>query len=77
MREIIQKHYAYGKSIGRFIEKDPQIAMKQLNPVRTSYVKIAPTLLRSPRLLVGFLIYEEVRYMAAGLGIISQRIITV
>lgn len=74
MREIIQKHYVYGKSIGRFIEKDRYMAVKQLNPLRASYLKVLPSLLPSPRVFFGFVAYETVRYMAAGLGMLSRRL---
>ena len=73
LAEIVWKHYYYGKSIGRFIRKNPKRAMIQLSPFRMSYVKCLSNFLNNPLLMVGFTIYQIVRYMAAAIGIVARR----
>ena len=73
LAEIVWKHYYYGKSIGRFIRKNPKRAMIQLSPFRMSYTKCLSNFLNSPLLMLGFTIYQIVRYIAAAIGIVTRR----
>lgn len=68
LAEIVRKQYFYGKNIGYFISKNSEKALRQLSPLRMSYVKEARTLCRDPELIVGFAIYQFVRYTATGMG---------
>jgi glycosyltransferase involved in cell wall biosynthesis len=66
--EIIRKHYYYGKTINAFIRLNPKRGKKQLNPIRISYLKHWKRFLYHPILTLGFIIYQFIRYSAAGLG---------
>jgi len=66
--EIAEKHYYYGKTIREFIKNNPKRGIKQLNPIRSSYLRHWKEFLKHPILTAGFIIYQFVRYGAAGLG---------
>jgi len=72
LAEIVRTHYYYGKNIGSFIRKNPQKALRQLSPLRESYVKGLSNFFSDPILIVGFIIYQFVKYAAATIGIISR-----
>lgn len=71
--EIIRKHYYYGKTINAFIRLNPQRGKKQLNPIRPSYLKHWKRFLYHPILTLGFIIYQFIRYFAAGFGYLVGR----
>ena len=71
LAEIFQKHYYYGQNIGHFIRKNPEKALRQLSPLRKSYTKGFPELCRDPILMIGFVVYQFLRYTAAAMGILS------
>jgi glycosyltransferase involved in cell wall biosynthesis len=70
MAEILKKHYYYGQNIGRFVQKDQPRALTQLNPLRPSLIKGLSRSARQPTLIVGFLVYQFLRYSAASLGML-------
>jgi glycosyltransferase involved in cell wall biosynthesis len=70
MAEIFRKHYYYGQNIGLFIQKNQQRALTQLNPLRPSLIKGLSRSARQPTLIVGFLVYQFLRYSAASLGML-------
>jgi hypothetical protein len=74
MAEIFRKHYNYGQNIGRFIQKDQQRALTQLSPLRCSLVKGFSKSMREPVLIVGFVLYQFVRYAAASFGMLSAKL---
>lgn len=74
LAEVAQKHYYYGKNIGRFVRKNPKKALSQLSPLRASYVKNVSNFFSNPLLIVGFAIYEVVRYVATAIGIVAARL---
>lgn len=70
LREIVKKHYYYRKTIGKYIKKNPEKARKQFNPIRPSYLRHWNEILKHPRLSMGFVIYQFVRYSASAIGFI-------
>jgi len=74
MTEIFLKHYYYGKSIGRFIEKDHEKALRQLSPLRLSLAQGLRTSYGNPALIMGFFLYQFLRYTGAALGMVSARL---
>jgi len=66
--DIVRKHYYYGKSIHKYVKKNPQRAKRQLVPLRPSYLKNKAQFLNNPVLSVGFIIYQLVRYSATAIG---------
>lgn len=76
LREYVRKYYYYGKTIGKYLKKYPKKATVQLSPVRPSYLRHWKKFLKYPILTVGFVIYQAVRYISAGLGYVSGRLKT-
>ena len=72
--EIIRKHYYYGKTIGAFIQLNPQRGKKQLNPIRPSYLKHWKKFIHHPILTSGFVVYQFVRYFSAWLGYLVSKV---
>ena len=72
LREVVNKHFFYGKNITRFIHKNQKTAMLQLNPFRKSYFTNIRRISSDPALLVGFVVYELVRYFATAIGILTK-----
>jgi glycosyltransferase involved in cell wall biosynthesis len=68
--EVAEKHYYYGKTIGKYIRKSPEKARKQLSPIRLSYLRHLKDFLKHPVLTVGFIFYQLVRYTASFSGFI-------
>ncbi|RLI02522.1 glycosyl transferase [Candidatus Bathyarchaeota archaeon] len=68
LREIVKKHYYYGKTIGKFMKKNPERGLKQLSPIRLSYIRNWEEFFKHPILTVGFVIYQIARYVPAGIG---------
>ena len=69
--EVFRKHYYYGRSLREYIGKNGGLAWRQLSPMRRSYSKAARDSARSPKVLLGFAVYQSVRYFAALVGVIS------
>jgi glycosyltransferase involved in cell wall biosynthesis len=74
MAEIFRKHYFYGQNLGRFIEKNQEIAFKQLSPLRRSLAKSLSGSCQDPAIIVGFFVYQLIRYTAATLGMLSAKL---
>jgi glycosyltransferase involved in cell wall biosynthesis len=74
LAEIIRKHYYYGKSVGRFIKKDPVRALKQISPVRLGYIKEFRGIMRQPKHIMGLVVYQFVRYSSTIIGIVTTRL---
>ena len=74
LREIVRKHFYYGKTIRQFIRKNQERAGKQLSPIRSSYIRHKKEFITNPLLILGFLIYQFVRYLSAGIGYLVSMI---
>jgi glycosyltransferase involved in cell wall biosynthesis len=72
--EIARKHYYYGKTIIKFMEKNKEKAGKQLSPIRPAFIKHRTEFVRHPILTLGFIIYQLVRYLSAGLGCLAEKV---
>ena len=74
MAEIFRKHYFYGQNLGLFIEKNQETALKQLSPLRRSFVKSISGSCQEPTIIMGFFVYQFLRYTAATLGMLSAKL---
>jgi glycosyltransferase involved in cell wall biosynthesis len=74
LSEIFRKHYYYGQNIGQFIEKNQDKAISQLSPIRLSLLKGFSESSHEPQLIVGYLVYQLLRYAAAGMGLLSSKL---
>ena len=72
--EIAKKHYYYGQTIGRFIRTNPRRGLKQLTPIRPAFIKHWKEFIRHPILTLGFIVYQIIRYLSAGLGFLASRV---
>jgi glycosyltransferase involved in cell wall biosynthesis len=71
LRDVINKHYYYGKTLPRFVTKSRVRGLKQLSPIRPAYLRHLKEMLRDPILLLGFLVYQIIRYLSALIGYIA------
>lgn len=71
--EVVQKHFYYGKNIRKFVRKNPERALKQLSPFRTSYIKNVSGFSSDIRLVTGFAVYQSVRYTATAIGFLAAK----
>jgi len=70
LAEVAVKHYYYGKSILKYIRKNPLSASIKLDPMRA----VRPRnrrFFRDPVIIGGYVMYQLVRYTATVLGVIS------
>ena len=74
MAEIFAKHYYYGQNIGRFIQRNQDRALVQLNPLRRSLIVAFSRNSDDPTLIVGFFVYHFLRYAAASLGMLTAKL---
>ncbi|HVP16457.1 MAG TPA: glycosyltransferase [candidate division Zixibacteria bacterium] len=74
MAEIFRKHYFYGQNLGRFIEKNQERALRQLSPLRRSLAKSLSGTYQDPAIIMGFFVYQFLRYTAATLGMLSAKL---
>lgn len=74
LREIVEKYYYYGKTVGRFIRKQPKKATVQLSPIRLSFFRHRSQFAKNPVLAGGFFVYQVIRYFASTIGLLTARI---
>jgi glycosyltransferase involved in cell wall biosynthesis len=70
LAEVAVKHYYYGKTIVRYVRKDPISASIKLDPLRAVRPRNR-TSFRDPVLIGGYAVYQLVRYAATLLGVMS------
>ncbi|TLZ83779.1 MAG: glycosyltransferase [Methanobacteriota archaeon] len=68
LREIWDKHYFYGTTLRAFLERNDDRGVRQVLPVRTSYLRHWRDFVQNPDLAAGFLVYQSVKYIAAWRG---------
>jgi glycosyltransferase involved in cell wall biosynthesis len=68
LQDIARKHYYYGKTLVKFVDKNQDKASSQLSPMRPAFVKSWRKFLNQPDITMGFFIYQFVRYFSAGIG---------
>lgn len=68
LSEIARKHYYYGKTLVKFVEKNKKKGVKQLSPIRPAFLKHWMVFAKNPDLALGFVVYQSVRYFSAGIG---------
>ncbi len=69
--DIFTKHFFYGKQMYRYVQKYPRLAIRQLNPIRGSFIKHMGSLVMHPFLFFGLIIYTFVKFFAGGLGFLT------
>jgi glycosyltransferase involved in cell wall biosynthesis len=72
LQEIARKHYYYGKTVKKFLNMNPKKGMRQISPIRLSFIRNWKSFIKYPSLTFGFVIYQFVKYISSGLGYISS-----
>lgn len=72
--EIARKHYYYGKTLKGFLDANPERGKRQISPLRPALIREWKKFIEYPVLSVGFVVYQIVRYVAAGLGFVAAEI---
>lgn len=66
--DIWKKHYFYGQQMVLYFKKYPGITAKQLNPIRTSYLRHYKSFITHPKILLGLITMTIVKFTAGGIG---------
>lgn len=69
--DIWKKHFFYGKQMVFYFRKYPKTASAQFVPVRTSYIRHLPSLLKNPKIFAGLVVMTIVKFTAGGLGFLK------
>lgn len=72
--EIARKHYYYGKTLKRFLDANLERGIKQISPMRPAFIRNWKNFAKHPTLTMGFVVYQIVRYIAAGLGFLTAEV---
>lgn len=72
--EIARKHYYYGRTVKNFLDVNPERGKRQVSPLRPAVIREWKTFIKHPSLGVGFVVYQIVRYVAAGIGFVAGEI---
>ena len=72
LSEIVRKHYYYGKTLKRFLGLNLEKGIRQINPMRPAVIRNWRNFAKNPTLTIGFIVYQTVRYAAAGLGVFGS-----
>ncbi|RLI29145.1 glycosyl transferase [Candidatus Bathyarchaeota archaeon] len=72
LREVVLKSFYYGKTIKNFMKKNKAQAIKQLTPIRPAFLRNWRRFLEDPKLTLGFIIYQFIRYTSAGIGTLTS-----
>jgi len=76
LKEIVIKHYLYGKNINIFLIKNRKRGFIQLNPLKISYLRNITHFKDSPIISCGFILYQFVRYSSSILGLINDKFLS-
>jgi glycosyltransferase involved in cell wall biosynthesis len=71
LREVVEKHFYYGKTILQYVKTDPADSMKRLSPIRLGFVSNWRKFMLDPSLTLGFVFYSLVRYLSVAAGIVA------
>ncbi len=72
--DIIKRSFYYGETLTFFYKKYKISGIKQFSPIRKVYFTHWKLWLKNPFLLVGFIFFKIVQYIAGGVGFIYQSI---
>jgi glycosyltransferase involved in cell wall biosynthesis len=70
LREVIEKHFFYGREMRRYTAKHGKKTVAQLSPVRPAFLSSWRTLLRHPLRTAEMGVYLVVKYIAGGAGFV-------
>jgi len=70
--KTMRKKYYYAKTIRNYIKKNPEMAKKQLVPIRPAYIRHWQRLARDPVHTAGFMFMKSCEFAAGGIGIFKE-----
>ena len=73
LRKTIMKKYEYGKTMGRYMRKHPEIAKQQLRLIRPAFLRHRKKLLTDPIHTMGLFIMKMCEFAAGVLGSVCQK----
>lgn len=68
--EIVKRHYYYGRTMKKFFASNAVRGIKQVSPIRPAFIRNWRSFVDYPSLAFGFVIYQVVKYLSAGLGLL-------
>lgn len=72
MSEIVRKHVYYGRYLSRYLRKSKS-NLKRVSPLRAGQLSMLARMKGDPDLLIGFVVYQYVRYLSTFIGMFSSR----
>lgn len=66
--DIWRKHFFYGREMLGYYRKHKTIALRQFNPIRTSFIRHIDVFVSHPLLFLGLIVMQIVKFTAGGLG---------
>ena len=72
LSEIAGSYFYYGRTVRRFLHINSKRGIKQISPIRPRILKNYGKFVRHPILAAGFIVYQIVRYLSAGLGFLFE-----
>ena len=72
LTDVVTKHVYYGKNVLNYVRKQFRLRLWQLSPFRRSYVSNMHMFFENPSLLVGFVLYQYVRYASTLAGLLAS-----
>ena len=72
LTDVVTKHIYYGKNVLNYVRKQFRLRLWQLSPFRRSYVSNMHMFFENPSLLVGFVLYQYVRYASTLAGLLAS-----
>lgn len=71
LADIWRKHFFYGREMVGYYRKHPVTAIAQFNPIRSSYLRHINIFIKHPKMLIGLIVMQIVKFTAGGLGFLS------
>jgi glycosyltransferase involved in cell wall biosynthesis len=71
LAEVARKHFYYGKFLRPYLSKDAS-RVRRLTMLRRGQKSRMISLMSSPRLFFGFVVYQSVRYLSALMGMLTS-----
>jgi glycosyltransferase involved in cell wall biosynthesis len=73
LSDVVRKHVYYGRTIGKFMQKNPKTSAVQLGPARVAYLRHWRLFFKDPKVSAAFFLYQYVRYVSASCGYAASR----
>jgi glycosyltransferase involved in cell wall biosynthesis len=72
--EIARKSFFYGRTMGKFFERNGARGVAQMSPFRSAYVRHWRSFVRRPDLAAGFVLMQTVKYASGAAGLAFETV---